>query len=192
MHCQLLVAIAGTVKPDDVDAALAQTVNAYAEQDDALEPGHGEWDWWVVGGHWRGSFSLTPEALARKQAGILVSPIDADCHIGGFLERQLRHYEALAEIRSLFSVAEHGDLFSIAEHGDSFEPTMPHQSDCARLRDVELDSLAMPLFWIDLEQRLHTIDERAMQLSDVLNGRFAEWIATLPNDSWLIAVDVHR
>jgi hypothetical protein len=209
MHFQLIVALRDDTPCNGVDSALAVAVNSFSEHylvystEFGTEPGCGEWDWWVVGGRWRGSFTLTPDALSRRQAGTLSIPIDTDFHIGGFPEVQIKYYDLADRL---------GSMFSVTTAEPDREPLPPHQIDCARLGDIEPESLAVPFYWLDLDGRLHDLDyvpatnvselrrpiESRLPLSDlehrqeVNSRRFREWIEALPSDTWLVNVDVHR
>jgi hypothetical protein len=57
--------------------------------------------------------------------------------------------------------------------------------DCARLRDLDPDSLMAPAYWIDLDNRLAENEEKGTEA----NIRFMRWIQSLPRDTWLVAVD---
>lgn len=184
MHFQLLVAIAGSTEPDDVDAMLSEAVNFYAEPEGAEEPGSGEWDFWVVGGRWRGAYNLTCDAVDRRSTGILRTPIETDFHIGGFPQRQLDHLTARDRL------LEFGTILKIPTTSPSL--MSPEQTDCARLRDIDTESLTVPFHWIDLNKRLHNLDYSDGRQSETGNYRFREWIKTNPPDTWLINVDVHR
>lgn len=196
MHYDLIVALCGDTPPEGVDTALADAVNSYSEHhlvyttEFGTEPGCGEWDWWVVGGRWRGSFTLTPDALSRRQAGTLSIPIDTDFHIGGFPEVQIRYYDLADRL---------GSMFSVTTAEPDREPLPPHQTDCARLGDIQLDSLRVPFYWIDLDGLLHELDgTQGVPPADFDNRKefnsrqFQEWIQTLSADTWLVSVDVHR
>lgn len=57
--------------------------------------------------------------------------------------------------------------------------------DCARLRDIDPDSLMAPAYWIDLNNRL----EESVEKGTEANIRFLGWIQSLPRETWLVAVD---
>ena len=63
-----------------------------------------------------------------------------------------------------------------------------NKTDCARLQDLDLDSLDAPIYWIGIDGRLH---EEA-DVGTEANIRFLQWIQSLSPDTWLIVVDVHR
>lgn len=201
----VIVAIAGTVAPDDVSSHLATAMDAHAEQDGAEWPGLGEWDWWVVGGRRRGFFALTADAYSRRRAGTLELPIDSDADLGGYVDRQLQHYDAVDRIRSVFPIAT----------DNPWEPLLANQTDCARLRDIEPESIAAPFYWLQEDGQLrdmyydpHRIpcgisDIRlALESGNALldydrmeetnTRRFREWLETLAPDTWLINVSAYR
>ena len=62
-----------------------------------------------------------------------------------------------------------------------------NQTDCARLEDIDPDSLSAPAYRIGLDGRLREDFESGTEA----NIRFLEWIQTLSPDTWLINVDVH-
>lgn len=89
------------------------------------------------------------------------------------------------------------------------------QTDFARLADIEPGSASEPFYWIDLDGRLHSLDDgqnpahhdvsgirRSLdsgaalldydRLEEINTRRFHEWFRTLPADTWLINVDAHR
>lgn len=206
MHYRVLVALACEVAPEGVAHELARVMNLHAEQDGAEWPGQGEWDWWVVGGRWSGMFSLSADAYRRRRAGTLDLPIDGDFDLGGFPDRQISYYDATARI---------GSALSVETPSGTRELVSPHQTDCARLRDIEPDSVSVPFYWIELDGRLHDLwfdPHRApLEISDIRRAldsgtplldydrleeintrRFHEWFQTLPADTWLINVDAHR
>lgn len=206
MHHQLLVAIAGEVASEDVASELDRVMNLHAEQDRAECPAQGEWDWWVVGGLFRGVFTLTSDAYRRRCEGTLDLPIDGDFDLGGFPERQISHYETIDRICSAIS----GE----APH-HAVELVSPLQTDCARLRDIEPGSVPVPSHWIQLDGRLNDLwfdphrvpldisdIRRAFDsgtplldyegLEEITTRRFRGWFKTLPADTWLINVDAHR
>ena len=63
-----------------------------------------------------------------------------------------------------------------------------NQTDCARLQDIDPDSLSAPIYWIGLDGGLHEESDDGTEA----NIRFLQWIQALPADTWLINVDAHR
>lgn len=154
MHSLLTVALPGTIRSNDVSSALFNAVDYYAdfEQPDG-PPGGGEWDGFVFGGRWHGSFILTTDAAERKRAGALDLPLEGLCH----------------------------EVLGCAGH-----PL--NQTDCARLEDIDPDSLSAPAYRIGLDGRLREDFESGTEA----NIRFLQWIQALPSDTWLASIDVHR
>lgn len=205
MHYQVIVAIPGVVAPGDVSSCLVTAMDAHAEQDGAEWPGWGEWDWWVVGGLWRGAFTLTPDALRRRCVGTLDLPIDTDVHLGGFPQRQLSHYDATARIGLAVPITT----------DNTVEPLLSDQTDCARLRDIEPGSVLAPFYWLQDDGRLHDLyygpdrvphgisamrrsfESRTPlvdygRLEETNTRRFGEWLEALAPDTWMVNVDAHR
>ena len=205
MHYTVLVAIPGTVDPGDVSSYLSTAMDAHAEQDGAGWPGLEEWDWWVIGGRRPGMFTLTADAYRRRRAGTLELPIDTDSDLGGYPDRQLHHYDAIDRIRSVFPVG----VDNPCEHLSA------NQTDCARLRDIEPESIAVPFYWLQEDGRLYDMyydphrvlldinDFRMARESgpplrdhdrrlETNTRRFLDWLQTLAPDTWLVNVSAHR
>lgn len=75
-------------------------------------------------------------------------------------------------------------------------------TDCARLRDLELESLSTPYSWIDLDGIWHTKwlgreksgsdDYKAWEIAvDVWEKRWLQTVTATPADAWLVHVDYH-
>lgn len=206
VHCTVLVAIPGTVASDDVPSYLFTAMDAHAEQDGAEWPGLEAWDWWVIGGRRPGMFTLTADANSRRRAGTLELPIDTDLHLGGFPDRQLHYYDTIDRIRSVFPIVVDNPR----------EPLLANQTDCARLRDIEPESIAVPFYWLQEDGQLYDMyfdpdyvpvtdvsEFRRVcesgtplrdydRLEEVNSRRFREWLETLPADTWLVNISAHR
>jgi hypothetical protein len=181
MHLRLVAAIPGLTKPEDVFSAVLDPLYLYSDdnllscKEVGFEPGWGEWDWVQIGGRFRGAFTLTPEAVERRRNEALHVPVEGGC-------------------------AEPDDLATLHRLGIAGciprkwwpEPLLPQQTDCARLRDIEVGSLPTPVYWIDLDKCLNEIDHSVERQLDCDNRRFRDWLHTLAVDTWLVNVDVHR
>lgn len=72
---------------------------------------------------------------------------------------------------------------------------------CARLRDIEPESIGEPYSWLDLDDRWYSSWlgpelSGSMNPDDWMRGeehmeQFLMWISKLPEDTWLIHVDYH-
>lgn len=63
-----------------------------------------------------------------------------------------------------------------------------NKTDVARVRHIDFDFMIAPVYRIDVGGRLHEQFDGGIEA----NIRFLQWIQTLPPDTWLVVVDVHR
>jgi len=181
MHYRLALAIPGATASEDVFDAALDPLYSYSEEnlvdseEVGFEPGCGEWDWVAFGGRFRGAFTLTPEAVELRRTESLHGPLDGkrDESDGRAVFHRLGIVGSIP--RELWP-----------------EDLLPHEIDCARLCDIEVGLIPTPVYWIDLDQRLHEIDYLDERQHDIDTRRFRDWVQTLASDTWLINVDVHR
>ena len=126
------------------------------------EPGSGEWDSWNVGGRWCGSLTLTRHAANSGLGG------PANWHSCPKLSSQR------LELAAAFAEAE------------GF-----NRGNCARRRDIEIEQLIAPFYYIDLNTELHEIDYLDKAQATRQTSRFERWLYLIPGDTWLTNIDVH-
>ena len=162
MHYRLVVAIPGITEPEDVDSALLESVVYFAE------PRNTE-DYYVEPGSGMWDYFV----VGGRWSGAFI------------LTR-----EALARRCSgMLRIPIPGFLADLPERAQALTP---FQTDCARLQDIDPWSLSIPHYWIGLDGSLHEWKKFDGRCGDTGDDRFRQWIASIPADTWLINMDVHR
>jgi hypothetical protein len=162
MHYAVAVMLPGTITEDGVEMCLEIQMNRYYY--DNTEGNDGEWDWFVVGGRWGGSWIL-------KEGGV-----------NGPLMTEAASY----------GMRDCGDEHCTRQH-----------TDCARLSELESESIHTPYSWLDLMGEWNTKwlgpeksgsqEVKDWEIDDATwTERWLSVIQQLPADTWMILVDCHN
>lgn len=162
MHYCHTVALPGDIPADEkmLRAALELAMEPYNEDGDFPKGEYnGQWDWWVIGGRWSGSWVHKPGAEQP--------------------------------------IADRGTAFEMGEMTGR-----PNRTDCARVCDIERESMSAPYSWTDLTMDWHSclLGPEKAGTQDVSkwerdanewSAEYFMFIQSLPPQTWLVNVDYH-